>query len=158
MVTLTVVGEGSERNNLENFITENNLSESIILAGSKSQSEVREFLWDSDIFLFPSVSLHFGISTETQGLATIEAKACGLSVVVFDSGGVKYTVKDGETGFVVPEYDTEAMTSRIIKLIENDELREKMGSQAIKFVSANYSQEVIDKKWEYLYKSLSNGK
>ena len=83
---------------------------------------------------------------------------CGLPVVVFDSGGVKFTVKDGETGFVVPEYDSEAMTSRIIKLIENVYYGKKMGSQAIKFINANYSQEVADKKWIYLYESLSNGK
>ena len=156
-VSLTVVGEGNEREKLERFIEENNLTQSVKLVGSKSQSEVRDFLRNSDIFLFTSVATNEG-RRETQGLATLEAQACGLPVVVFDSGGVKFTVKDGETGFLVPEYDTEAMTSGIIELIENDKLRKKMSEQAVQFVNEVYSQKGIDVTWKYLYESLSNGK
>ena len=156
-VSLTVVGEGNEWEKLERFIEENNLKDSVKLVGSKSQSEVRDFLRNSDIFLFTSVATNEG-RRETQGLATLEAQACGLPVVVFDSGGVKFTVKDGETGFLVPEYDTEAMTSGIIELIENDKLRKKMSKQAVQFVNEVYSQKGIDVTWKYLYESLSNGK
>lgn len=157
-VVLTVIGEGNERINLENYIKANNLFDSIVLVGGKSQEEIRKFLWNSDIFLFPSVSLHYGKSTETQGLATIEAGACGLPVVVFDSGGVKYTLKDEESGFIVPEYNTEAMTLRIEELIKNVQLRKNMSNEAVTFVNENYAQKIIDEKWKIIYSNLSNGK
>lgn len=156
-VKLTIVGEGVERTNLENYINRNNLHESIILVGAKSQVEIRELLWENDIFIFPSVSMHFGKSTETQGLATIEAQACGLPVVVFDSGGVKYTLIDGVTGFICNEYDVEEMVNKIKLFIENPKLIDSMGKSAVKFVNENYSQKIIDEKWETLYSNLSNG-
>lgn len=156
-IEFVIVGEGREREVLTQLIEDKALQKVVQLAGRKGPAEVREMLQSSDIFLFTSVATNEG-RRETQGLATLEAQACGLTVVVFDSGGVKFTVKDGETGFVVPEYDTEAMTSRIIELIENDKLRKKMSKQAVKFVNANYSQKVIDETWKYLYESLSNGK
>jgi colanic acid/amylovoran biosynthesis glycosyltransferase len=157
-IMLTVVGEGSERLNLENYIRINKLSDSIVLAGAKSQQEIRELLWESDVFLFSSVSLHQGKSTETQGLATIEAMACGLPAVVFDSGGVKYTLEDGISGFVCDEYDIDCMTSKVKILIEDTAMAKKMSIQAVTFVNKNYSQKMIDSKWKTIYNNLSNGK
>jgi colanic acid/amylovoran biosynthesis glycosyltransferase len=157
-IVLTVVGEGSERLNLENYIKDNKLNESIVLVGAKSREEIRELLQDNDIFLFPSVSLHYGISTETQGLANNEAMACGLPVVVFDSGGVKYTLEDGISGFVCEEYDIDCMISKVKILIEDTEMAKIMSDQAVTFVNKNYSQKVINSKWEKIYNNLSNGK
>lgn len=94
-----IVGEGQERLRLEQYIMESNLNNYVTLEGSKSQEEVRDLLWCSDLFLFTSIALGDGRS-ETQGLATIEAAAFGLPSVVFDSGGVKHTVNDGVTGFI----------------------------------------------------------
>ncbi|WP_220759889.1 glycosyltransferase family 4 protein [Flavobacterium sp. UMI-01] len=157
-IELTVVGEGPERVKLENYIRKNNLFDSIVLVGAKSQEEVRELLWESNIFLFPSVSLHNGKSTETQGLATIEAMACGLPAVVFDSGGVKYTIDDGKTGFICNEYDINDLVYKIELLYNNKELLKSMSQNTVDFVNKNYSQKVIDAKWEIIYRELSNGK
>ena len=156
-VVLTVVGEGSERLNLENYIKDNKLNDSIVLVGAKSQEEIRELLRDNDIFLFPSVPLHYGKSTETQGLANNEAMACGLPVVVFDSGGVKYTLEDGISGFVCDEYDIDCMISKVKILIEDTEMAKKMSDKAVTFVNKIYSQKVIDSKWKTIYNNLSNG-
>lgn len=157
-IELTVIGEGSERMNLEKNIAENNLHDSINLVGAKTQEQIRDLHWRSDVFLFTSVSLHYGSSTETQGLATIEAMACGLPVVVFDSGGVKYTVEDGKSGFVCDEYDILSMVSKVKLLIGDVDLVKKMGNGAVDFVNKNYAQNVIDTKWEIIYSDLSNGK
>ena len=157
-VVLTVVGEGSERLNLENYIKDNKLNDSIVLVGAKSQEEIRELLRDNDIFLFPSVPLHYGKSTETQGLATLEAQACGMPVIVFDSGGVKYTLENGISGFVCNEFDVDAVVDNIIKFIEKPNLLSKMGTNAINFVNENFSQKIIDQKWEIIYNNMINGK
>ena len=149
-----IIGEGHERARLEHYILENNLSNYVTLEGGKSQTEIRELLWCSDLFLFTSVALEDD-RRETQGIATIEAAACGLPAVVFDSGGVKYTIKDNETGYIVPEFDVDAMLSKVERFILNRDLLFTMGNQAVSFVRENYSHEVINKKWQELYERLS---
>lgn len=156
-VTLTIIGEGEERNSLEKLIIKYHLEEKIFMQGKKSPIEVRQTLWEHDVYLLTAVALSDG-RRETQGLATLEAQACGLPVIVFDSGGVKYTLEDGVSGFVCEEYDVEAVVAKIIKLIDNPSLLTKMSNQAITFVKENYSQKIIDGKWENIYRNLSNGK
>lgn len=156
-VTLTIIGDGEELNNLENLIIKYHLEDIVFMKGSKSQHEVRQALWEHDVYLLTAVALPDG-RRETQGLATLEAQACGLPVIVFDSGGVKYTLEDGVSGFVCEEYDVEAVVTKIIKLIDKPSLLTKMSNQAVTFVKENYSQKIIDEKWENIYRNLSNGK
>ena len=156
-VTLTIIGEGPERSNLENLIAKYHLEDIVFMKGSKTQQEVRLGLWEHDLYLLTTIALPDGRS-ETQGLATLEAQACGLPVIVFDSGGVKYTLEDGVSGFVCKEYDVEEVVANIIKLIDNPSLLTKMSDQAVTFVNENYSQKIIDQKWEVIYRNLSNGK
>lgn len=153
-VHFKVVGEGPERPALEQYILENNLSNDVTLEGGKSQNELRDLLWCSDLFLFTSVALEDG-RRETQGLATIEAAACGLPTVVFDSGGVKYTIKDKETGFMCKEFDVECMVTKVERFYLNRDLLSAMGKQAATFVRETYSHKVIIKKWQDLYERLS---
>ena len=156
-VTLTIIGEGAERSNLESLIVKYHLEDIVFMKGSKSQQEVRQALWENDVYLLTAVALPDG-RRETQGLATLEAQACGLPVIVFDSGGVKYTLEDGTSGFVCEEYDVEAVVEKIIKFIEKPSLFTKMSNEAVTFVNENYSQKIIDKKWEIIYGNISNGK
>lgn len=156
-VTLTIIGEGSERTNLECIIAEYGLEDKVFMKGKKSQQEVRQELWEHDLYLLTAVALADG-RRETQGLATIEAQACGLPVIVFDSGGVKYTLEDEISGFVCNEFDVEAVALKIQKFIENPNLMIKMSNQAVTFVNKNYAQKEIDKRWESIYSNLSNGK
>jgi len=145
-----IVGDGQERSRLEQYIIENNLSNYVTLEGGKSQREVRDLLWCSDLFLFTSVALKDG-RRETQGLATIEAAACGLPAVVFDSGGVKYTMRDKETGYIVPEFNVGAMVSKVEHFNFNRDLLNTMGIQAVAFIRETYSHEMINRKWDIIY-------
>lgn len=152
-LNFTIVGEGEERENLEILIDTNKLQNIVHLIGRKSQLEIRELFWQHDIFIFSPVAVEIE-RRETQGLVSLEAQACGLPVVVFDSGGVKYTVKDGGSGFVVPEYDVSAMVEKMELLINNHELRMHMGKQARTFVEEEFSQDHIDKQWCSIYNDL----
>lgn len=156
-VTLTIIGEGAEYNNLKSLIAKYKLENRIYLIGSKSQMEVRRLLWEHDIYLLTAVALPDG-RRETQGLATLEAQACGLPVIVFDSGGVKYTLEEDVSGFVCEEYNIEAVCAKIMKFIDNPSLLTKMSNQAVTFVNEKYSQKIIDKRWKTIYKNLSDGK
>lgn len=156
-VTLTIVGDGAERNNLEELIEKYHLENRVILQGGKSQLEIRQLFWEHDLYLLTAVALPDG-RRETQGLATLEAQACGLPAVVFDSGGVRYTVKDGYSGFVCEEYNVQRVVAKIRKFIKDPSLLIKMSEQAINFADENFSHKVIDEKWEIIYRNLSNGK
>jgi colanic acid/amylovoran biosynthesis glycosyltransferase len=156
-VTLTIVGDGVERNNLEELIERYQLENRVILKGEKSQLEIRQLFWEHDLYLLTAVALPDG-RRETQGLATLEAQACGLPVVVFDSGGVRYTVKDGYSGFVCEEYNVQQFVTEIKKFKKDPSLLIKMSEQAINFVDKNFSHKVIDEKWESIYSNLSNEK
>jgi len=155
-VTLTIIGEGAERKNLENLIAKYQLEDKVFMKGKKSQLEVRNELWEHDLYLLAAVALTDG-RRETQGLATLEAQACGLAVIVFDSGGVKYTIEDGISGYVCDEYDIEDMVEKI-KILKNNSVKFKeMSRQAVYFVNKNFSQKSIDSKWEMQYNNLSHG-
>lgn len=156
-VDLTIIGSGEELCNLQNLIKKNGLEEYVNLEGRKSPLEIREALWNHDVYLLMAVPLPDG-RRETQGLATLEAQACGLPVVVFDSGGVKYTLKEGVSGYVCPEGDVESVVAKIELLAKNPGQIGLMGSKAVLFVKENYSQSLIDKKWEIIYNKVINGK
>ena len=98
-VSLTIIGEGSERLALETLIHQYRLEKYILLLGSKNAQEIRNELQAHDIYLLLAVPVDFE-RRESQGLATIEAQACGLPAIVFDSGGVKYTVQNEYSGFI----------------------------------------------------------
>ncbi|MFI1745815.1 glycosyltransferase [Thalassobellus sediminis] len=154
-VILTIVGEGEERCNLNALIKKHKLEDHVFLEGSKPPLGVREALWNHDVYLLLAVPVEFS-RRETQGLATLEAQACGLPVVVFDSGGIKYTVKDGVSGFVCKEFDVNDAALKIELFNQNRALIKEMGEQATIFVNNNYAQNIIDQKWKHVYNEIIN--
>lgn len=154
-VTLTIIGEGPERKFLENLIIDYGIEDKVFLIGKESPIGVRELLWQHDVYLLTAVPLPDS-RRETQGLATLEAQACGLPAVVFDSGGVKYTVKDKYSGFVCKEYDVKTVIEKIVTLIKHPNLINKMGHNAVIFVKNEFSQEVINERWKLIYEKIIN--
>lgn len=149
-VYLTIIGEGKERKNLEKIINEYNLEDEVSLIGKKSQTTVKNYLLSSDLYILAAVPVE-NQRRETQGLATLEAQACGLPAVVFDSGGVKFTILDNKTGFVVPEFDVASFAEKIEKLIKNEAMRYEFSENAVRFIKENYSENTLIKKWKKLY-------
>lgn len=156
-IKLMIIGEGTEYDFLKRLIKDNNLDEVIILTGRMTQKEIRVAFQNSDIYLFTAVSLDDG-RCETQGLATLEAQATGIPAVVFDSGGVKYTVEDNASGYICKEMDLNCVVNKIKHLYDNPQIREKMGVNAIQFVRNNFSQDKLDMEWNLVYNSFVKNK
>jgi colanic acid/amylovoran biosynthesis glycosyltransferase len=148
-VHLIIIGEGREYLKLKRKIFELSLEKNVTLIGRKNQKEVRELLRNSDIYLFTGMPVEEG-RRETQGLATLEAQACGLPVLAFDSGGVKYTVERNETGFLCKENDLHCLLEKFYFLRDNN-LRLQMGQNARVFTEKEFSKNVIKKKWKEIY-------
>ena len=83
----------------------------------------------------------------------LEAMACGTLVLATPVGGIPDVVKDGENGLLVPPRDSEALANAIIYLLENEDVREKMGKNGRKKVK-DYSWERIAEETEKVYSSL----
>ena len=70
-----------------------------------------------------------------------------LPVIVLDAGGMKYGVKDGETGFVAKEGDINAFANKIELLVLNPELRREMGKKERIIACKNYDSRVLGNKF-----------
>ena len=101
-------------------------------------------------------SAFYVMSSRYEGLPMVllEAQAAGLPIVSFQCKcGPKDVVEDGVTGFLVPEGDTEALAWKIKELMEDRQLRQRMGAAAYK-ASDRYEKESIMKKWTDLFQGL----
>lgn len=145
-----IAGAGDNEGNLRNLINELAISRNVFLKGKISPGEVSQLLQSSDIFLMTSVINSEGME-ESQGLVTAEAQACGLPVVAFDSGGIKYTLVDGKTGFLCNQKDIGAYAGKLEILINDEKLRIRMGERAVSFVEENYSENSVLHKWSQIY-------
>ena len=124
---LTIVGDGSERENLERQAQELGVSSIVSFTGWVSQKSTLEFYTKADIFCFPSIR-------EFGGAVVLEAMACGLPCIVADNGGIAEYVTQ-ETGFKLAPTSTENLIQGLVDKIkilrENEELRKSMSVKAV---------------------------
>lgn len=116
-ISLVLVGDGEDRDDLKDLVKGYNLDEHVIFVGRVSDEEVPEYMAAADIFVLPSLSEGFGI-------VLLEAMASGLPIIATNIAGISEMVTDGENGFLVEPKNPEEIADRIMKLLEDDALRE----------------------------------
>jgi glycosyltransferase involved in cell wall biosynthesis len=121
--SLELVGGGPQKGELESYIADRGY-EAIKISPGVGWREVARVYARSDVLVLPSTS-------EPWGLVVNEALACGLPVLVSDRCGcAPDLVIDGQTGFVFPPLDEDALARRMAELANDDSLRDKLGRQA----------------------------
>lgn len=91
---------------------------------------------------------------EPFGLVLVEAMSCGIPVVAFNCPyGPADIINDGTDGFLVEERNIEAFADRVCQLMENDDLRQRMGKSAI-LSAQRYKFEAIMPQWKSLFTNL----
>jgi glycosyltransferase involved in cell wall biosynthesis len=144
-VKLTIIGSGSDYESLVYTAEMLGLHNHVILKGQLTHDEVKSTLHQSHIYLSTSIA---------EGLANsvMEASACGIVPVVFHCEGMNEIVNDGNTGYVVPFGDIDAMASRLIHLYQNKSDLAKMSKNARKKIEdefdINYHVNDMIKKYE----------
>ena len=124
-----VVGKGPERRALEELIRERGLSDIVELAGPSTQEELVERYRAAMIFALPCVVERNG---DRDGLPNTlaEAMAVGLPVVSTPVSAVPELVRDGDDGLLVEERNAEALARALGKLIDDEPLRRRLGTEA----------------------------
>jgi len=127
-VRLIVAGKGDDRPRLENLTVSWELSDAVEFAGFVSDERKVELLRTAWATLYPSPK-------EGWGIANMEAAACGTPSIASDSPGLRETVLDGETGFLVQHDSPSEWAARMIRLSEDRELRARLGAGALRHAS-----------------------
>lgn len=142
-VRLQIIGDGVLRNDIEQWIRKNNLSEKIDLLG-----------WHEDVSLFMKNWKVFVLSSLWEGLpiSVIEARMCKLPVVAYDVGGIFEVIFNGKNGFLIPPKCVMKLVECLKILIENKEYCEKMASY--KDELNDFKDSVMIEKHIQLYQRL----
>ena len=141
-------GEGEQKVYLENLAAELGVSGSIKFIGYINHEELPGYLASSDIYVTTSRS-----DSSSQSLQ--EAMACELAPVATDLPANREWIIDGENGFVVPQDDYLAMAGKIVYLVNNKEVREKIGKVNRKIIEDRAEQEKEMGRVEKNYAALT---
>ena len=136
----------AEMNRIQELRERYDLEDIVNFLGKVDQDALPYYYSAAEAVVMPS---HY----ESFGMVALEAMACGTPVVASQVGGLAFLVQDGETGYTVPTGEPEALAARLTELIENSELRKKLGNQAGKF-ARDYSWEIIAGKIIKLYEEV----
>jgi len=139
-VNLVIVGGGGETDRMKAMISELKINDKVQLVGRLPLEKLVEYINASDVMVVPSIWM------ETFGQVTIEAMACGVPVVTSDAGASPSINIDGQTGLVVPAKDSQKLSEAVVKLLNDDNLRQKFGQAARKRVEQNYTYEAVVNK------------
>ena len=118
----------------------------VTFLGRRSQEALPFYYSSADVVVMPSLY-------ESFGMAALEAMACGTPVVASDVGGLSFVVRDGETGYLVPENDPHMLAATIGCLLNDPALRARMGKRGAE-VAREYAWSRIADEMEKLYDSV----
>ena len=138
-------GYGEDKESLQNKVLQNNLDKIIYVKENTKDVES----------IYNSASIYLSSSRyEGFGMVLLESQSCGLPAVSFDCPcGPSDIIIEGKTGFLVPLGDVKKMSEKILELINNEELRIKMGNQAA-IESRRFSTEKISEMWKNLLEKI----
>lgn len=147
---IKIVGDGPEKNTLEEEIKKLQLSNSIELSGYSNN--IKKEMSNSSIFVMTSYFEGFG-------LVLLEAMACGLPPIAFSCQfGPRDIITDGKNGLLVYNRDIKSLSEKLIYLIQHPDIRKEMSNQALARVNDFSINSIID-EWMKLFQSeLSNRK
>jgi glycosyltransferase involved in cell wall biosynthesis len=144
-----IVGDGELRHALEEHIRHKHLERHVFLAGFRD--DALELTKGFDLFVMSSTS-------EGMCTALVDAMAASKAAVTTDAGAIPEVMVDGETGFLVPIRDHQAMAARIVQLLKNPKLRARMGDAALQRARDRFTVDRMVEGTQAAYESLCSAK
>jgi len=149
---LLLVGGGEGEPAFETLIARasaHNLLDRIDFVGSVPHADLPNYYRAADVVAVPSFY-------ESFGLVAVEAMACGTPVVASRAGGLAFTVDDGQTGYLVPHNDPDALAARLYAVLTDTPLRARLGAQAT-VAAQRFAWPVVASRVVHVYDRLIRG-
>ncbi len=146
-VTFLIVGEGPEEARLRSYVASRGLAQQVRLLGFRD--DLLNVFRSLDLFVIPSVE------GDTIPQVLMQALAMGLPVVSTTVGSIPDVVQDGQTGFVVPPRNADALAERVMTLLDNPAQRTEMGRRGRALVEREYSLARMLDRLEGVYEKVA---
>ncbi|MFA7272743.1 MAG: glycosyltransferase family 4 protein [Crocinitomicaceae bacterium] len=143
-----IVGDGLEREKLETISRSIPQNENFKIIFTSWIKDIATFNAGMDLLCLTSLN-------EGTPVSLIEAQAANVPVVSTNVGGVRDVVLDGETGFLVPSNQPELFAEKLLELIENENLREKMSQNGWIYVRDKFNYQTLVANMNQLYIDLN---
>ncbi len=147
---LTIAGEGPLADSLPALAAELRVAGRVSFPGFVSQAKLRELLYQSHLFLHPSVT---GPDGDQEGVpnALLEAMASGVPAVATLHGGIPEAVRSGETGLLAPENSPEKLAAMMRELAADAARYESMSARAAQAIAGNWEIQAQTRLLEAIY-------
>jgi D-inositol-3-phosphate glycosyltransferase len=122
------------------------VGQTVVFLGKRDQDKLPYYYSAAELLVMPS---HY----ESFGMVALEAMACGTPVIASEVGGLAYLVRDGETGFTIPDQEPEALCEKISWLLRDHNLHATMSQRALEYAQ-DYAWDKIAKQIVDVYKNL----
>lgn len=116
---------------LREIAAQEGIGDRVVFKGQVGREDLKYYYSASDLFVTTPWYEPFGITP-------LEAMACGVPVIGSRTGGIKYSIRDGLTGFLVPPQDVGGTAEKLSLVLGSEELRRSMGRSALKHVHRNF--------------------
>lgn len=137
---LDIVGDGVEKEKMQEFIKEHKLEDSVTLHGFRNKDYIDKLLHESSIYLMTSF-------TESFGIVLIEAMSHGVPCIAFNSAeGAKELIYSGRNGYLIKNRSYTAFLKKVKDLINSKEQRKKIGKVSREGVK-QYTCEIVKEQW-----------
>jgi glycosyltransferase involved in cell wall biosynthesis len=147
---LVIVGKGKEKTNLINLTKSLELEKDVTFAGFVPDKELPYLHKMADIFTIASIA-------ELQSIATMEAMASGLPIVAAKVMALPELVHSGKNGYLFNDGDTKDLAKKIVKILENPDLKKRMSEYSLKIIRQHDIKNTI-RSYEKLYKRILTSK
>lgn len=145
-VVLVIIGDGSVRNELEEFARKLKIENRVYFLGH--MKEAMKFMFLFDIFVLPSL-------WEGMPNVILEAMTFGLPIIATDVGGVPEIITDGKNGFLVRSKNSKILSEKIKYVLNlSGQERKKIGDEARKRIEDKFSLEKMIKNYQNFYQGL----
>lgn len=147
---LLIVGDGTQRMELEALVKKLEISSRVNFTGKVDNEQVPNYINKMDIVCLPSLSESFGVSA-------VEACACGRPIIATEVGGLKEIIIDGFNGFVIKQKSSEDIKLKLIEIIENEAQMKQFSINARSLVVEKYNWFENAKIMHDMYLTLKKG-
>ena len=148
-VKLMMAGDGPLFSRIYDIVRQLGIEKNVVLKGRVPHSELPYLISAASICVLPSLK-------EGMPYALLEAMACGKPVVGSDIPGINDVITHGENGILVPPKNPKALADAIMLLLEDENLRMKLGQNARRLMVEKYSWDTISEKIEKVYNEALN--